>query len=109
MRKGLLLMAVIGFGGIILLTLLMQFMLDLNPTVGAITALRAMARDTWGDRLISLSYAPSPAPGEPGQGLRAVFRPEVGPRARTREQQANELGDWLLERSTFEQVVRETP
>lgn len=96
MRKGLLLTATIGLGGLTLLALLMQYVLDLNPAIGAITALRSMARDTWGDRLIALTYAPAPTPGKPGHGLRVVFRPEVGPNARTREQQANEVGDWLL-------------
>lgn len=98
MRKGLLLMVAIGLGGLVLLTLLAQFALESNPAIHAIVDLRKAAGPLLGDRLVALGYAPAPAPapGQPGHGLRAVFRPEVGPNARTREQQANELADWLL-------------
>ena len=98
MRKGLVVMAGIGFGGMAILALLAGHYLDVNPTIRALVDLRTVARDVYGDRLVELTWAPSPAPppGKSGHGLRAVFRPEYGPNARTREQQAYGLGDWLL-------------
>jgi len=95
-RKGVVVIAAMGLGGMAILALLAGHYLEANPMIGSLVRVREAARDTWKDRLVELTWAPEPPPGRVGHGLRAVFRPSYGPNARPREQQAHELGRWLI-------------
>jgi hypothetical protein len=95
-RKGVVVIAGMGVGAMAVLALLAGHYLEANPTIGALVRIRDASRDVWGDRIVELTWAPEPTPGAAGHGLRVIFRPTYGPNAHTREQQAHELGRWLI-------------
>lgn len=98
MRKGLLGIALLGCGAILVLSLLATHYLSSTPRVAELMELRR-GLDSDG-RLVRIFYAPSPAPavGTEGHGLRLIYRFQHGPSHGTIQQQANRLGDTIFSR-----------
>jgi hypothetical protein len=87
-----------GLVAMVMLALIATHYLETSPLISPLVNLRTLCEQTPGlpQRLVDLTWAPDPKPGQPGHGLRAVFRPVHGPKAPTRMQQADELARFIL-------------
>lgn len=97
MRRGILVIAGMGIGGLTCVSALMGHYVQSLPALGPLLALKQRAREVYGDRIVTLTWAPDGAGGMLAeQAVRCVFRPLHGPAERTPAQQAYELGRFLL-------------
>ena len=85
-------MAMIGVGAIVILSMLASHYIASNPALRPMLDLRALMRQTYGDRIVRLHWAPD----QLGSALRVVYRPERGPTAKPLERQAREMGGFVL-------------
>jgi hypothetical protein len=97
-RKGILGVALIGCGAVMVLSVMATHYLGSSPRIAELLELRR-GLDSDG-RLVRIYYAPKPAPpaGSPGHGLRAIYKFRHGPSHGTLQQQANRLGDAIFKR-----------
>lgn len=98
MRKTLFVIAGMGLVGMVILSILMNHYLGVNPRVRAVLDLRALCDETPGvpQRVVRLFWKLPAKEGERSTVVRAIFRPLHGPNAPTQARQAQELGEFLL-------------
>jgi len=101
MRKGLLGVALIGCGAIVVLSMLATHYLGNTPKIAELRYIRELLATD--GRLVRLYYAPSPPfpkAGTAGHGLRLIYKFQHGPAHGTLQQQANRLGDSIFRQWT---------
>ena len=97
MRRGILVIAGMGIGSLTCISALMGHYVQSLPALGPLLALKQRAHEVYGDRIVTLTWAPDGAGGMLAeQAVRCVFRPLHGPAERTSAQQGFELGQFLL-------------
>ena len=97
MRRGILVIAGMGIGGLTGISALMGHYVQSMPALGPLLAIKQRAREVYGDQIVTLTWATGPdGTILAEQALRCVFRPRHGPAERTGAQQAFELGSFLL-------------
>ncbi|MCI0340379.1 MAG: hypothetical protein L0216_04395 [Planctomycetales bacterium] len=92
MRRGTLVIMLFGAGAAILLAVLAAQLIETNPNVRPLVVLREAARVPYGERLLSLGWVE----GLEGRALKAVLRPHPGPASPPPQEQARELGRFLI-------------
>ncbi len=92
MRRGTLVIMLFGAGAAIVLAVLAAQLIETNPNVRPLVALREAARVPYGERLLRLGWAE----GREGRAVQAVLRPHLGPASPPPKEQAREVARFLL-------------